>query len=61
MDEELKELVRTLLVVEVLNLAKAIEAERRAGGTVMADFLGHAIKEIQQKRAEVLRRLAQMA
>ena len=58
MDDETKEILRTLLVVQVLTLAKAIETEKRANGTVMADFLGYAVKEVSQKRADILRRLA---
>lgn len=59
MDEETKEMLRTLLVVEVLSLSKLVETERRAKGVVMADFLGDALREVAQKRPEILRRLAE--
>ncbi len=57
---EHKELLETLLVAQVLTLAKAIEAEKREKGSSSTDhFLGDAIKEIARQRASILQRLAQ--
>lgn len=54
---ENKDLLETLLVAQVLTLAKAIEAKK--GGYKSDHFVGDAVKEISQRRAEVLQLLAQ--
>ena len=52
-----KQLFETLLVAQVLTLAKTMET---AGSTFKSDhYVGDAIKEIQRQRAPILQRLAQ--
>lgn len=54
---ENKELLETLLVAQVLTLAKTMEA---AGNAYKSDhYLSDAIREIRQQRAAVLQKLAQ--
>jgi hypothetical protein len=53
-----KELLETLLVTQVLTLAKVMEA---AGSSYKSDhYLSDAIREIRQQRAAILQRLAQI-
>lgn len=54
---ENKELLETLLVAQVLTLARTMEA---AGSTHKSDhYLGDAVREIRLQRAAVLQKLAQ--
>lgn len=51
------EQLETLLVAQVLTLAKVMEA---AGSTYKSDhYLSDAIREIRQQRVSILQRLAQ--
>ena len=62
MTEETIEMLRTLLVAQVLTLSKAIEVEKNTGNTSHSSsdhFVGDAIKEIARQRASILQRLAQ--
>ena len=52
-----KELLEPLLVAQVLTLAKTMEANSK---TWKSDFIPDAIKEIQEKRREVLRKLSEV-
>jgi hypothetical protein len=54
---ENKELLETLLVAQVLTLAKTIENTK--GGYKSDHFVGDAVKEIAQQRASILQALAQ--
>lgn len=55
---ENKELIETLLVAQVLTLAKTMEA---ASSTWKSDhFVGDAVKEIARQRDAVLRKLAEV-
>lgn len=57
---ENKELLETLLVAQVLALAKTIEIQKAAKGASSTDhYVGDAISEIRQQRASILQRLAQ--
>lgn len=58
MENETTEMIRTLLVAQVLTLAKFMEAD---GKTYKSDhYLGDAVKEISSQRADILRRLSGM-
>lgn len=54
---ENKDLLETLLVAQVLTLAKTIESAK--GGYKSDHFVGDAVKEISQQRASILQALAQ--
>ena len=55
---EEKELLETLLVAQVLTLAKTIEIRENSGGSsVSKDFIAAAARLVAQKRPEVLRLL----
>lgn len=55
---ENKELLETLLVAQVLTLAKTIEIRENSDGkSVSKDFISAATRLISQKRPEVLRLL----
>ena len=57
---EKKGLLETLLVTQVLILAKTTEIQKNAKGSSSTDhYLGDAIREIAQQRATILQRLAQ--
>lgn len=59
-NEELNHKLDTLLVAQVLTLAKAIEAEKRAKGSSSTDnYIPDAIRLIQNQRDKILARLAQ--
>lgn len=56
MENDVKELLKTLLVAQVLTLAKAMEADSK---TSKSDhFIPDAIKAISQQRADILRKLS---
>lgn len=60
MDEQLNTSIETLLVAQVLTLAKAIEAEKRAKGSSSTDhYVPEAVQLIARERAQILQRLAQ--
>ena len=53
-----KELLETLLVAQVLTLAKTIEIRENSGGnSVSKDFTLAAVRLVAQRRPEVLRLL----
>ena len=56
MENETTELLRTLLVAQVLTLAQAIETEKKSYKS--DHYVGDAIKAISQQRAEILRKLS---
>jgi hypothetical protein len=54
------ELLQTLLVAQILILAKTIETEKKAKGSSSTDhYVGEAIQQINRERANILRRLAE--
>ena len=57
---EQNELLKTLLVAQVLTLARTIEIQKNAKGSSSTDhYLGDAISDISQQRASILQRLSQ--
>jgi len=59
MDHEIKSLLETLLTAQVLTLAKAIEAEKRAKGSSSTEhYVPEAITLIRDKQTSILDRLA---
>ncbi len=57
---EHKELLETLLVAQVLTLARTIEIQKNEKGMSSTDhFVGDAINEIARQRGGILQRLAQ--
>lgn len=60
MEQDLKQAIEDLLVAQVLTLAKAIEAEKRARGSSSTDhYVPEAVALIRQQGASILARLAQ--
>lgn len=60
MDQELTEMIETLLVAQVLTLAKAIEAERRQKGSASTDhYIPEAAALVGRERQRILALLAQ--
>lgn len=58
---ENKELLETLLVAQVLTLAKTIEIrENPPGASKSKDFIPDALRLLAQKKPEVLRLLAEI-
>lgn len=57
--EDIKRLLEDVFVAQVVTLAKALEKEHKAGGTtrVGGDYIPEALRLLDAKRAEVLRRL----
>ncbi|SDI52044.1 hypothetical protein [Propionivibrio dicarboxylicus] len=61
MENDTNELLRTLLVAQVLTLAKTIEISKNMGDSRHSStdhFVGDAIREIQRDRASILQRLS---
>ena len=61
MDDESKEMLRTLLVAQVLMLSRALHADNLEKGTnrLGGDYTREAVRLIAQKTPEVLRLLAE--
>ena len=60
MDQETRSTLETLLVAQVLTMAKTIEAEKRARGSMSTDhYIPEAIALIARERSQVLARLLQ--
>jgi hypothetical protein len=60
MDQETKTLMESLLVAQVLTLAKAISAEKALKGSVSTSgYVPEAVALIAQQRAGILQRLAE--
>lgn len=60
MDQETRSTLETLLVAQVLTLAKTIEAEKRAKGAMSTShYIPEAITLIARERSQILARLLQ--
>lgn len=59
MKDEIREMIEHCLVAEALVLANLLKEKK--GNSTTSDMIPEAIRELRQKRAEVLRRLRETA